>query len=263
MLRILRMLVSMHIRSRMEYRGAFLLDRLAQIASYSAAYAVIWILLNRFETLGGWGWPEMALLLAFHLLTYSLGASFSFVQFRDMENLVRLGTFDTLLVKPISPWAYLTFSGLNIDYVGHIVLAVALMVWALTQVDVVWSFWGAAYLVAVVISASMLVAAIITTLGAASLVLVQSRHLFSIFFGFWELTRYPLQIFPSGLQWLLVTVLPLAFMNYVPVAVFLGEDVPVLGSLAMPMSLAAGPAGVLLAMLFWRFCIRRYQSGGG
>lgn len=53
-LRVLPLLVRMHVRSKMEYRGAFWLDRLAQILSYGSVFATIGILLARFDTLGGW-----------------------------------------------------------------------------------------------------------------------------------------------------------------------------------------------------------------
>ena len=263
MLRVLPLLVRMHIKSRMEYRGAFFLDRLAQVLSYSAAFAAIWVLLWKFETLGGWVWPELALLLGFQLLAYSFGAALSFVQFRELEELVRRGQFDVLMVKPISPWAYLTFSGLNIDYVGHIAVAGILMVWALGQVDVTWTAATVAYLAASILSAALVVAAFMTMIGVSALVLVQSSHLYSIFFGFWELSRYPLNIYPAALQWAMITVMPLAFMGYVPAAVFLGKDVAVLGELGLPLSLLAGPLSVLAATAHWRWCIRRYQGGGG
>jgi ABC-2 type transport system permease protein len=56
---------------------------------------------------------------------------------------------------------------------------------------------------------------------------------------------------------------PLGFMNYVPVAVFLGKDVAILGEWAMPLSLLAGPFAVAIAMWHWRWSIRHYQGGGG
>jgi ABC-2 type transport system permease protein len=263
MLGVLPYLVKMHVKSQMEYRGAFVLDRVAQIITYGAAYAAIWVLLNRFQTLGGWDWADMALLLSFQLLAYSLGAALSFVQFRGLEELVRMGTFDALMVKPISPWAYLTFSGLNIGYAGHVILAVALMAWSLTQVDIHWTIWNASYFVLALLSASAVTAAVMTMIGVAALVLVQSSYLYSIFFGFWELTRYPISIYPPALQWMMVTIVPLGFMNYVPVAVFLSKDVAVLGALGLPLSLLAGPLAVGIAVWHWRWSIRHYQGGGG
>ena len=55
------------------------------------------------------------------------------MQLRDLEEVVRRGQFDVLMVKPFSPWAYIVFSRLNVGYAGHVVLAVGLMAWALSQ----------------------------------------------------------------------------------------------------------------------------------
>lgn len=256
-------LVRTFVRSKTEYPGAMILGWLSQFAAYGSMYTAISLILGRFGTLGGWAWPEMALLLAFHLLAYSLGASLSFVQFRDMEDKVRLGTVDAILVKPISPWVYVVFSGLNIGYAGHIVLAIGLMAWSLTQVDVAWTPLLALFFVACLASAAMIVAAVMTMIGATALVWVKSNHLYQIFFGFWELARYPLNIFPLPLQVLMLTLAPLAFLAYVPVAATLGKSVPLIGDWAAPASLLMGPLCVLLSMLHWRWCLRNYQGAGG
>ncbi|SCB37919.1 ABC transporter permease [Rhizobium lusitanum] len=261
-LRILPLLVRMYIRSKMEYRGAFWLDRFAQILSYASVFATIGILLARFDTLGGWTWPELALLFSFQLLAYSLGAAMSFVQLRDLEELVRLGTYDTLLVKPFSPWAYLVFSGLNIGYAGHVILAVALMGWAVLSVDFAWSVWSASFLVAALLSATLLTAALITIIGATALIWVRSNHLFSIFFGFWELTRYPLNIFPGGIQTILITAVPLALTSSVPVAALLHKPIPILGDWGGLVALLAGPIWVVLAVVYWRYANSKYQGAG-
>ena len=262
-LRILPLLVQMHIRSQMEYRGAFWLDRFAQILSYGSAFATFGILLARFETLGGWAWPELALLFSFQLLAYSLGAAMSFTQLNRLEELVRLGTFDVLLVKPFSPWAYLIFSGLNIGYVGHIILAVALMSWAALSIDFAWTVPTVLFFGASLISSTMLTAAIITMIGATALIWVRSNHLFSLYFGFWELTRYPLNIFPSGIQLVLITAVPLALTSSVPVGALLGKPIPMLGDWAGAVALIAGPAWVLLAIAYWRYATSKYQGAGG
>jgi ABC-2 type transport system permease protein len=256
-------LVGIYVRTRMEYRGAMLLAWLSQGFSYAAMYAAIALIVFRFDTLGGWAWPEMALLLAFHLLAYSLGAALSFTQFRDIEEKVRMGTFDAILVKPVSPWLFLAFSGLNIGYGGHIILATGLMAWSLTQVSADWTVITAVYFIAATISAAMMTAAVMTMIGATALVWVRSRHLFAIYFGFWELARYPLNIFPLPLQVMMITFAPLGFLAFVPTAVALGKPVPILGDWAGPASLGIGPLFVLIAIAHWRHCLRNYQGAGG
>ncbi len=256
-------LVGIYVRTRMEYRGAMFLAWLSQGFSYAAMYTAMALIVFRFETLGGWNWPEMALLLAFHLLAYSLGAALSFVQFRDIEEQVRMGTFDAVLVKPVSPWLFLAFSGLNIGYGGHVILATGLMIWSLTQVSTDWTGLTALYFLGAIISAAMLTAALMTMIGATALIWVRSRHLFAIYFGFWELARYPLNIFPLPLQIMMITFAPLGFLAFIPTAVMLDKPVPILGDWAGPASLAAGPLFVLIAMAHWRYCLRNYQGAGG
>jgi ABC-type uncharacterized transport system permease subunit len=175
-LSLLPLLVRMFVKSQMEYRGAFWLDRLAQIVSYGTVMLTIWLIIQKFELLGGWNWPELALLFSFQLLAYSIGASLSFTQLRDLEELVRLGTLDALLTKPIYLWAYLVFSGLNIGYAGHIMLAVPVLAWALTFAGIDWSLGAALYLVASLLSATLVTGAILTMIGATALIWVRSNH---------------------------------------------------------------------------------------
>lgn len=262
-LAVLPHLVAMYVKAQMEYRGAFWLDRLAQIVSYGTVMLTIWLIIQKFELLGGWNWPELALLFSFQLLAYSIGASLSFTQLRDLEELVRLGTLDALLTKPIYLWAYLVFSGLNVGYAGHIMLAVPVLAWALAFAGIDWSPGAALYLVASLLSATLVTGAILTMIGATALIWVRSSHLFSIFFGFWELTRYPLNIFPLGIQVVMLTVVPLAYISAVPVAVLLDKPVPLLGDMGGPLALLAGPILVVLAILHWRYALGRYQGAGG
>jgi ABC-2 type transport system permease protein len=119
------------------------------------------------------------------------------------------------------------------------------------------------YFIAALISSAMVTGAILTIIGATALIWVRSNHLYSLFFGFWELSRYPLNIFPAAIQGAMLTVVPLGFMAAVPVAVMLGKPVPLLGDWAGLIAVLAGPFFVALAMWQWRYAINRYQGAGG
>ena len=256
-------LVRMKMRSRLQYRASLVIAWIAQAFGYAGVYSAIWIIVSRFEQLGGWVWPEIALMLGFHVFAYALGACFTFVQLRGMDELVRRGEFDALLVRPIHPWLYLVFSGFNIEYGGHLLLGLVLMIWALPELDIAWTAATTAHFGLSILSAALVTGALFSAIGASALVLGRSRFLFGIYFDFWEIARYPLSIFAPALQLALLTVVPLAFMAYVPVAVLLGKPVPFLGDGAGAASILAGPACALLSAAFWRWCQRRYQGGGG
>ena len=46
--------VRLRMKERMEYRGAFLVGMVAQMRGYASSYLVIWLMLLRFEVVGGW-----------------------------------------------------------------------------------------------------------------------------------------------------------------------------------------------------------------
>ncbi|MET3600719.1 ABC transporter permease [Martelella mangrovi] len=256
-------LVRLSLKSGLQYRGAFILHMAGMIANYIAIFAGIWVVLRKFNELGGWTWPQMGVLLAFQLFTYALGAAFSQAQFRGLGDLIRSGNFDVTLTRPIRSWAYVIFSNVNTGYAGHFILALTLMFWALSQPGIPVRVLPLIYLFLASLSGAMVVASIFMTLGAFSMIAVEAEFLTDLFFGFWELTRYPLTIFPVFLQWLLVTVLPLGFFSFVPVSVFLNKGGFVLGDAALPLSLFAGPVMAAVAGSTWIACLRKYQSAGG
>ena len=262
-LSLLFYLMRLRVRTRLEFRVSLVIAWVAQAFGYAGVFMQIWLILTRFENIGGWTWPQMAMLLGFHTLGYALGACFTLVQLRRMEEIVLGGEFDTLLVRPINPWAYLVFSGFNVEYGGHIVLGAGLIIWALPHLGLVWTAGTAFLLAGGLISAALITASTITIIGAFALILGRARYLFGLYFDFWELSRYPASIFAPALQLMLLTVVPLGYMAFVPVSVLLGRPVPYLGSFAEVAALAAGPISVLAAMAFWRLCMNRYQGGGG
>lgn len=255
--------IRLQIRTRLQYRANLVIGWVAQAFGYASVYGTIWIIANRFERIGGWTWPEIALMLGFHLLGYALGAIFTLVQFRSMEELVRLGTYDALLTRPVNTWAFIVLSGVNIEYGGHIALGIGMITWSIIQLDIDLSILTFFYLVASLFSAALLTGAILTIIGATALVLNRSRHLLGIYFDFWELARYPLTIFALPLQLALLSVAPLGYMAYVPVAALLGKPLPILGELSSLAAILSGPAMAVISILVWHACHRHYQSAGG
>ena len=61
------------------------------------------------------------------------------------------------------------------------------MIWALGAVDDRVERGAVAYLVAALLGATLFVAALITMIGASAFMLVKSRYLYTVLFGFFEL----------------------------------------------------------------------------
>src|SRR5690606_7876010 len=116
---------------------------------------IVWMFFRKFDAIAGWTWPEIVLLYSIGLFTYAIGASFSYVQMRNLENEVREGTFDVILIKPVNSYLYLICRGFNLGYIAHVLISSIMLFWAASQLDIEWTLYNIIYLVSALISGAM------------------------------------------------------------------------------------------------------------
>lgn len=251
------------VKEKMEYRAAFLMGAFAQMLAYGANYLVVWMLMLQFETLNGWTWPEIAFLYSIGLFTYALGASFTFVQMSSLEWMIRDGSFDGVLVKPVNPFFYYTTRTFNTAYIAHIALSGTILVWSMTQIEIEWNLLNSIYFFLFLISGGFILAAMMTIIGSLSFIIIRANFLFSLFHRLREFISYPLTLYGSFIQVLLIFIVPLGFVNFVPSSYLLDKPVPFLGNYGFWIAPLVGPVFFWLAYKVFMYGINKYQGAGG
>lgn len=253
----------LRMKERMEYRGAFILGMISQMIGYGATYFVLWLTLQRFELIGGWNWPEIAFLYSLNVLTYAIGAAFTYTPMTDLEKLVQQGTFDPILIRPKSPFMTLAAQMFNVGYLGHVILSGGILVWCVGQLDIDWTVPSAVFLALSIASGSLIQAALLTFIGSWSLIIVRADVLFRFNNSLRDFVNYPISIFGPAIQVMLTTFVPLAFMNFYPAAILLGKDTGVIPIEVGWLTPLVGPILMLLAYKSFNACTNRYQGAGG
>lgn len=252
----------LRLRERMEYRGAFLIGLISQGLAYVAEFTVIWILVHRFGTLGGWTWEEVAFLYSLNLMSYAIGAAFTYSQ-TELEGMVQKGTFDGLLIRPLNPYLSLAAQQFNVGYIGHIVVAAAILAWALGNLAIDWSLTSVIFLGLALVGASLLQAAVLTLLGAWSFTFVRATFLFGFAGTLRTFITYPITIYSTTLQVVLTVIVPFAFVNFYPAASLLGKDGQLFPGWIGWLTPLVGMAVFALAYRVWNKGVDRYQGAGG
>jgi len=252
----------LRLRERMEYRGAFLIGLLSQGLAYVAEFTVIWILVHRFGTLGGWVWEEVAFLYSLNLMSYAIGAAFTFSQ-TELEGMVQKGTFDGLLIRPLNPYLSLAAQQFNVGYIGHIMVALAILLWSLGNLAIDWGIASVVFLVLALIGASLIQAAVLTLLGAWSFTFVRATFLFGFAGTLRSFITYPITIYSATLQVVLTVIVPFAFVNFYPAASLLSKDGQLFPGWTGWLTPLVGVAVFVLAYRVWNKGVDRYQGAGG
>ena len=252
-------------RQRMIYRSAFFLGIIGQWIGYGATYASMYIMVTSFGTLDGWNASEIMFLYGFSTLSYSLGASFFFNPCIHLSQKIRTGLFDQSLTKPISPFFHeMCQEGFNSGYVSHVTLAIVIMTFALENLRYNLTWTSVFLMLPMLIGAALIQAASLIAASSASFFFVNENPVMRfLLFEIKQFTNYPITIFPRPIEILLTFILPFAFINFYPAALFFSKNLPEGFPMRLPyLTPVIGVMVFLLSILLWNQGLKHYKSSG-
>jgi ABC-2 type transport system permease protein len=128
-------LIGAKIRSQMQYKASFVLDVVGFAMTTGIEFAVVAILLGRFESVGGWSLAEVALLYGLS----SIGFGFAEMVARGFdspfERMMRAGAFDGVLTRPVGAFLQVLASEFQLRRLGRIAQGLAVLGFAMVQLD--------------------------------------------------------------------------------------------------------------------------------
>src|SRR5690554_2677748 len=117
--------IKIKMKSTIEYRGAFLLTSFSKGIVWVVSFLLLWILVNRFGNIAGWGPYEVMLLYALNLASYSFAGFFLFHACRLLPQRIQNGEFDDLLTKPFNPFLFLVCKEFSTGYISNVIVALS------------------------------------------------------------------------------------------------------------------------------------------
>jgi len=248
--------------TQLEYPMRYLVRCIGKILSFGGGFALVLIMLTRFRVIGTWSMYEVLLLYSVNLLCYSLGATFA-MPVNDLSARVQRGTIDSILTKPVNPLYLYMCQQVSAGYTTNYIISLIIMGISLANLDIAFSFFTVSFFVVGIIGGSLIHASALIASGVPSFWLIKSSALSRIFY--WEASRfidYPINIYAGGVQFILTFLLPLAFINYYPLQLFLGRADTPFSPILMYISPLIGLVCFWGAYKFWKYGLNAYQSSG-
>ena len=247
-------------------RPAYLAVRTASAGLIVAIeVAGVVLLLDRFGTIGGWRPAEVVLLFGLAFASQGLALTFgNSLEADRLSELVRKGTFDQILTRPVSPLGWVVASYVDSRFLGRLLAGVGTVAWAARGAGVDWTPGRVGLATLAVVCAGAIVFGVLLLAAGVTFVTVQGSEAVNVLvYGGTYLASYPMQIYGSALRLLFVWVVPLGLAIYVPALGVLGRQGPpglpaTLAWLAVPVS----GAFLVLGGLAWRGGIRHYVGTG-
>lgn len=257
------LLTRMWSRSAWQYRASMVLTGIGQILTTSLDLIAILVLYSQVGVLGGFTLPQTLYLYGTTRVAFALSdAVASGVE--TLADQIRLGTFDLVLIRPVSTLAQVLAEQFTPKRFGKLIPAGATLGWALAALPVHWTAAKIAVCIGTIVCGFVLYCAFWVLSGCISFLAVDARDIANTFtYGTEFATEYPLTVFGRPLGLALTFILPVAFITWQPSLFVLGHPDPFgLPGFLRTASPFAAVLFTVLAALAWRASIRRYRSTG-
>lgn len=256
--------IKLKFMSVAEYRKAFILGGIAQFATYGAEFMLVWVLIERFKSINGWETYEVMLLYALNLASYAMAAFFLFTPCIQLPHLIKNGTFDEVLTKPLNSFLYLVCREVNTAYYSHLLISFIVIGICFNHLGITLSGYNLFFLMVVLFGGALIQAAGLIFTAVPSFWLVETNGLQSLaFFQLRNFVRYPISVYNKWIQIILTFIFPYAFINFYPAQYFLQKnDFLMFHPVFQYLCPVVGLVLFIFAMMFWSYGIKRYSSTG-
>lgn len=251
------------IQRQLEY-PLFLFSWLLMIPiQYFSGIWMLKIIVDRFQPLNGWDFPELAFIYGLGLLSHGILVVL-FINTWHMDNMVIHGQFDRLLLRPMNVFFQLMASYFNFIGLIDLIPGTIIFLYGCHLVGFEWSFANIVKLALVLIGGVLIRAALFVSLGTIAFWTKRNASMVGFALSMLErATMYPLSIYPYLIQVFFTFVIPIGFISFYPAADFLGKD----SGFRIPLDLALwtpiiGIVCFLLSQYLFRHGLKNYESSG-
>ncbi len=250
--------VKQNIKIMLEYRADFLIGAFSSFFIQLGGILFVWIIFQNIGDIHGWTFYEVA--LVYGLL--SIAKSINHIFFDNLwvlgNQYIRQGTFDILLLRPISPLFHLVANKLQQDGIGNMIIGFVIVIKSMQELQLSIGALDILLLGIFILCGGAIFAAINLITCTVSFWVVNSNMFMWSVFSIHEFALYPLTIFHKSIGIILTWIIPYAFASFYPANLFLNKGFEQLSWVSPVMAVVLW----IIALRVWRFGLMNYTSTG-
>ncbi len=240
-----------NLASAMEYRVSFLMQSVGMAINDVFFLFFWWMVFQQTNQLGGYEFHDVMIIWALSASTFGL-LHIVFGNVRQMNQLVQRGEMDIFLLQPRDPFVHAHSAKMNFSAWGDFVYAVVLFFVISGLHPLKWLLF-----LMFTMAGALLLGAVFSLADSLVFYWGDSSGLTRMVTEFMlNFSLYPDSIFRPGVKWLIYTILPTAFVVFIPFRLIQNFNIWVcLGVFAVDIG------AILLARCVFNAGLKRYVSG--
>lgn len=239
------------------YRTNFILGNLITLLSNIIFPLVTILIYSNGASFPEWNMWEVLLIQSVFSMSGAVSSMISgSILWVTMDH-IQSGSFETVLLKPLSPLFFITAANFSTDSIGLFLGSLTMTIISAVNTGVC-GIGGVLMFMLLFISGIAVMGGLDLIMAAISFKWVGNSRIPEIFGSIEEFGKYPLAIFPKSIQILSSIIIPVAVVGFFPASALLGK--------LEPLSLISViPCAVFLVFGIWLYnrMIKIYEGVGG
>jgi len=243
--------------SAMAYRTNFILGNLITLLSNIIFPLVTILVYSNGASFPGWSIWEALLIQSVFSMSGAISSMISgSILWVTMDH-IQSGSFETVLLKPLSPLFFITAANFSTDSIGLFLGSLVMTVVSAVNTGVC-GIGGIMMFLLLFVSGVAVMGGLDLIMAAISFKWVGNSRIPEIFGSIEEFGKYPLAIFPKSIQVLSAIVIPVAVVGFFPASALLGRLQPI-------ALISIVPCILFLIFGIWLYnrMIKIYEGVGG
>lgn len=255
----IRALIRQSAAVELQYPANFVASALGSLFWLTMAVLTVAVFYDHTEQLGGWSfWETVVLLGVFNAL---IGVIEGWLRpgIGSLADMVRHGTIDLVLVRPLDAQLYVTFRNVDLWRIADVVLGFGLSWYGMYRLGHAPNVAQIAGFLVTFASSVAVVYSLWVCLMCLAFWFVAVENVSTVFDALFESARYPASAYPRALRIVFVYLVPVVWSTTVPASALTGR----LGLWHAAGSVVVALAALVVSRVVWLAALRRYTSAGG
>lgn len=247
-----------NIKELKSYGIDFYLGSIAMLLKNLSNLFIIYFIFNIVKVINGWNINEMIYLYSIVTISFSIWRCF-FINTLNISYYIINGQLDILLIKPLNPLFLIFMEGFDEDAWGDLAVGIFLYFYISQKLNIPNLNIFLIFLISII---GGLVFAGLSILGSLlSVIFLGSSNFSDLPYIVYEFAKYPISIFSPIIAFVFKTIIPIAWVGYIPAYVNLRQN-SINIWIVFVLSILISVIYFVLIVFIWNKVLAKYSSSG-
>jgi len=227
------------------------------LISQLASFVALWAITRAVGDIGGWGFYDLMLIYSIFVIISALNQSF----LDGVWNVgwyVRSGLLDVILIRPKPVFIQIICNRMDLGAIVLAAVGIALLSYSIAMLGITVYFSTVMMIALFIVCGVVISTSLYLISNSANFWLVNGNEVSALVQLIQEFARYPMGVFPLGIQMVFTFILPFAFTTFYPASILSGR----MPTHAVFFILIATAASVIAAVTVWKIGLKTYNGTG-